>query len=219
MGNKHKVNQSTHTHKLISQMQTTPLSHFPCRDTAGLGLSSPFLPIRPPCCAHRQQSSALTPRHVPTFAVAVTFLSSPVHSTNTTSCPGCPHKLWARENFDASYQNDAWAEKICLRENRNGSRRQPEHGAARAWQNLAGKLPLSFPKSLPSPPPADICHSQEEGRSPTAPSQRQSSPGSSLTTQCTRMLRGIQKSKEKTSTEPTILSARNFPGKSVQIHQ
>lgn len=30
------------------------------------------------------------------------------------------------------------------------------------------------------------------------------------------MLRGIQKSKEKTRTEPTILSARNFPVKSVQ---
>lgn len=32
-----------------------------------------------------------------------------------------------------------------------------------------------------------------------------------LTTQWTRMLRGIQKMRENTTTEPTMLSARNFP--------
>ncbi len=33
----------------------------------------------------------------------------------------------------------------------------------------------------------------------------------SLTTQCTSMLRGIQKRREKTTTDPTMLSAKNFP--------
>lgn len=35
----------------------------------------------------------------------------------------------------------------------------------------------------------------------------------SLTTQWTRILSGIQKMRENTTTDPTMLSARNFPRK------
>lgn len=105
-------------------------------------------------------------------------------------------------------------------------------GSARAWHSLARVLPTEgavsltyagfppgFAKSFPSFSPTAICYFTYEGCSHSKIQQSSHLKDSLLTTQCTRMLRGIQNSKEKTSTEPTILSARNFPVKPVQMCQ
>lgn len=114
--------------------------------------------------------------------------------------------------------------RIWKAEEENLPRKEQEHlqnshwctGVARAWQSSGGALPtegtfagFSLWGLLKSP----HHHLPQTVHKEFLLQLRstEQSPPAILTTQCTRMLRGIQNSKEKTSTEPTMLSARNFP--------